>query len=110
MTTMSSMLRMAIFGGAVALSPALALADTWAEPVPDHATAEAHRGEQATDTVPDHATAERDDARAADRPERCRVVRLHARSRDRRGARRSALAHHPTARRVLAGFESTAGD
>jgi hypothetical protein len=81
MTTMRSMLRMAIFGGAVALSPALALADTWADRAPDHATAEEHRAQPAPDTVPDHATAERDDASAATAPsgvESCACTPDHA--------------------------------
>ena len=81
MTTMSSMLRMAIFGGAVGLSPALALADTWAEPAPDHATAEEHRAQQSPEIVPDHATAERDDASTATGPsgvESCACTPNHA--------------------------------
>jgi hypothetical protein len=67
-TTMRSMLRMAIFGGAVALSPALALADTGTDTGPDHATAEAHSDQPPTDVVPDHATAERAGPHAATVP------------------------------------------
>ena len=81
MTTMRSMLRMAIFGGAVGLSPALALADTWAEPMPDHATAEQHRAQEATENVPDHATAEREDGSTATAPsgvESCACTPDHA--------------------------------
>ena len=75
-TPMRSMLRMAIFGGAVALSPALAVADTWRGPdrgrtsevKPDHATAEAHGAEEPSGTVPDHNAAQPATGPEATRP------------------------------------------
>jgi hypothetical protein len=74
-TSMKTMLRMAIFGGAVALAPALAMADTWTDPrdgsaqtKPDHETAEAHGDAEPSRTGPTHEEAQPASARAEPRP------------------------------------------
>ena len=65
-TTIKSMLRMAVFSGAVGLVPAVALADSSSEStepvtlqtIPDHEQAEAKGNEVGSMNLPDHATAE----------------------------------------------------
>ncbi len=64
--TIKSMLRMAVFTGAIGLVPPLALAESSSEPtepvtlqtVPDHQQAEAKGNEVGSMTLPDHGTAE----------------------------------------------------
>jgi hypothetical protein len=68
-TTIKATLRAAIFGAALGLVPAVALADSRSERVPDHATAEQDARDtvdtrhETTPRVPDHAEAEEPDAR-----------------------------------------------